>query len=276
MASADSNANAANTSELLTCAIRAASAAADYAYREQNRRHEVFLATRHDVKLRLDLECQMRAVEKIREEYPQHRIVGEEDAVLSSRSISKAARHMEFEWVVDPIDGTVNFSHGLRDWCSSVAVRCGGRTLAAVVYAPALGELYCAQSDGPALCNDKPLRVSSTAKLCDALVLTGLDYHGARRSRRFAIFEQIARICRRTRIRGAAALDICQVAAGRADAYFEAGIYLWDVAAAGLIVERAGGLAETIWQGPAHRLWFLATNGHIHGEFKRAIQRASR
>ncbi|MCX7590353.1 MAG: hypothetical protein N2255_01870 [Kiritimatiellae bacterium] len=260
--------------DLLACAVRAARAAGDHAHREKKRRHELVSASAHDVKLRLDLECQLRAAEIIRTTYSHHRILGEEDTILSTGQRDRVSSPHQVEWIVDPIDGTVNFHHGLRHWCCSVAARQNGETLAAVVYAPDLEEIYTACLNGPALCNGKTLAVSRTGKLARALVLTGLDRGCCEAKRPFPIFEHIATHCRRARVLGAAALDICQVAAGRADGYFEAGIFLWDVAAAGLILNRAGGCTEVLLKGRGHRLWFLGTNGHIHVELRTLITRA--
>jgi myo-inositol-1(or 4)-monophosphatase len=252
---------------LLECATAAAQTAGSYALQNWNRRQEVFQRFKHDVKLRLDLESQARAEAVIRARFPEHAVLGEEQADPSASEPAGDA----FRWVIDPIDGTVNFSHGFPIWCCSVAVQHRGEVVAGAVYAPALQDLYQATAAGPALCNGAPLRVSEVDTLAGALVFTGLDKSVDPLLPPFALFERIAASVQKARIIGSAALDICHVAAGRGDGYFEAGIYLWDVAAAGLIVRRAGGQAETLSRREGHRLRFLATNGRIHEALKAVV-----
>jgi len=157
--------------ELLDCAVAAARAAGDHALRNAARRTDAAVRMRHDVKLRLDIECQAIAEEAVRARFPSH-------AVLAEEQPEEAQRHEApegFQWVIDPIDGTVNFSHGFPWWCCSVAVRRGEEVLAGAVYAPALGRLYTAAADGPALGDGAPLAVSSVSSLEQALVFTAPD-----------------------------------------------------------------------------------------------------
>jgi myo-inositol-1(or 4)-monophosphatase len=262
-----------SSSDLLACARAAARRAGDHALRNLHRRGEALSSTRHDVKLRLDVECQEKAFEVIRSAFPRHDVLGEEGGAADG-----SAGGGGHEWVVDPIDGTVNFSHGLPLWCCSVAVRLGERPLAGAVYAPALREEYSASADGPAVCNDAPLRVSAVTELAAALVHTSLDRRDLTGQRSLALFGAIAGCVQRPRVLGSAALDLCQVASGQADGYFEAGVYVWDVAAAGLIVERAGGTAEALqYHDPRRRhLMYLATNGLLHAAIRDVIDRALR
>ena len=220
----------------------------------------------HDVKLKLDKECQEIAEQTILAHFPTHAILGEETAEDST-----AGSVPPYLWIIDPIDGTVNFSHGLPFWCCSVAVRHHAQTMAGAVYAPALGELYTAAIGLPAECNQKPIRISNVRKLNQAMVLTGLDQKVNPKTKRLELFRAIADTAQKARVMGVAALDMCRVAAGQADGYFEAGIYTWDVAAAALIVERSGGRAEILGNPAPHRLLFLATNGLIHDELKSLI-----
>jgi myo-inositol-1(or 4)-monophosphatase len=166
----------------------------------------------------------------------------------------------------------VNFTHGLPYWCCSVAVRRGRQTVAGAVFAPQCDVLYTAAAGLPALCNGSALRVSSVRKLREAIVMTGLDQKVNPKMKRLALFRAIADRSQKTRVMGAAALDLCRVAAGQADGYFEAGIFTWDVAAAGLIVENAGGRTEVLGEPEPHRLLFMATNGHIHQELRTLIR----
>jgi myo-inositol-1(or 4)-monophosphatase len=143
--------------------------------------------------------------------------------------------------------------------------------VAGAVYAPDVSELYTAAEGGPALLNGSPIRVSSVARLDEAIVFTGLDKKIDPALKPFSYFERIALNTQKARVMGAAALDICHVALGQGDCYFEAGIYIWDVAAGGLIVERSGGTIETLRHLDGERLVFLASNGILHSAFKRLV-----
>jgi len=255
------------SSDLLEAARAAAQAAGQHALRNRERRSEVVATFAHDVKLRLDLESQEVAESVLRQRFPHHRIRGEE-----STGPAAGPDDGTCEWIIDPIDGTVNFSHGLPLWCCSIAVRAAGRMRAGVVYAPALDECYTATDDGPAECNGRRLAVSSVDSLSTALIMTGLDKGIDPRLPPFEIFRTLSSSVQKARIMGVAALDLCRVAAGQADGYFENGIYIWDIAAAGLIVERAGGQSEILADLGGGRLRHIASNGHIHTALRNLIQ----
>ena len=244
--------------------MAAAQAAGEHARTNLARRHEVFQRTAHDVKLQLDLECQAQAAEVIHRHCPTHAFLGEEGGDYSDSA--------EYLWIVDPIDGTVNFTHGLPLWCSSVAVRQAGQIVAGAVYAPMLKQLYTATREGPALCNGQPLHVSTTQRLEEALVCTGI-FKNQPLSQNF--FAALCHSIQKARIYGSAALDLCFVAAGQAEGYFEAKIFLWDIAAAGLIAERAGARVEVLERYDALACRLLASNGHIHDALKQVILSAS-
>lgn len=252
--------------ELLACAVDAARAAGDHALRNTHRRHEVAERFAHDVKLHLDAECQRIAEDVVRSAFPSHQVLGEEGGAATGGP--------EPLWVIDPIDGTVNYLHGLPLWCSSVAVRQGDRVVAGAVYVPAMKESYTATAGGAALRNGEPIRVSATPRLSEALVLTGLSKNISANLTTVDIFEAVSLKAQKTRIMGAAAVDICHVACGRADGYYEAGIYIWDVAAAGLIAERAGARVEVLANLTDVRLRYLCTNGPIHDELREVVVRA--
>ena len=254
--------------ELQDCAVAAARAAGAHALRNLSRRHEAVARTRYDVKLKLDVECQEQAENLILSRFPEHAVMGEEE---TSRAAAHPESRADYEWIIDPIDGTVNFAHGFRWWCSVVGVRCRGEMLAGAVFAPALDELYTATASRPACVNGTPIHVSATDSLTGAIVMTGMDKKVLPGVPPNEIFSRIAAATQKARIMGSAALDICRVACGQAEGYFEAGIYVWDVAAAGLIVQRAGGAAETIQRLENGRLCFLASNGVLHADLKQAI-----
>ncbi len=252
--------------KLLQCAIDAARAAGNHALENIKRRTEVIVRTAHDVKLQLDRESQAKAVACIKSRFPEHCILGEED---ENRSMTRPA--CEALWIVDPIDGTVNFSHGLPLWCSSVAVAVGNDSVAGAVYAPVLEKLFTARVGAPAMCNGSPIRVSSVSKLSEAIVMTATDHNDDGRFPPLARLKAISSSVHKTRVMGSAAIDLCHVACGAADGYFEGRIYPWDVAAAGLIVEQAGGRSEILRESPDGVLCYLATNGTIHEDLRKAL-----
>ncbi len=254
---------------LLETVILAVRTAGDHANRNRHRKTESVLVAAHDVKLQLDLECQAMIWKLVRETFPTHAILAEESA--DKGQPADDPHHSPYTWIIDPIDGTVNFTHGLPWWCCSVAVRYRGETVAAAVYAPATQELFTATRDGAACCNGSPITVSTVSKLNESMVLTGLDQKSVTKDQRLKRFIAISENVQKARVIGAAALDMCRVAAGQSDGYFEGGIYTWDIAAAGLIVERAGGRTETLAELSPHRLVYMATNGHIHHELKSLI-----
>ena len=249
---------------LLECAVGAAREAGTHALRNLHRRGETLRRSDHDVKLKLDVECQEKALAAISARFPDHAILGEEDLDETPPDASGET----LQWVVDPIDGTVNFSHGYPLWCCSVAVRRGEDVLAGAVYAPALDKLFTASIEDQSRCNGEPIHVSHVGSLGSALIFTGTNRVVPAGWKSGELFQRIAATAQRPRIDGAAALDVCRVACGQADGYIESGIYLWDVAAAGLIVRRAGGRAEKLYDLQGGALIFAASNGLIHAQLK--------
>jgi len=257
--------------DLLACAVEAARTAGDYARSQKHRVGDVRASFEHDVKLELDFECQQKAREVLLSAFPDHSVLGEEDPeILDPRDIP------EYQWIVDPIDGTVNFSHGMPFWCCSIAVREKGKTVAGTVYGPDVEELYTATTENKATCNEEPISVSQTPLLNRAMIATGVDQFVDASLPPFAIVQSLAANAQKIRVMGSAALDLCRVATGMVDGYFEAGIYLWDVAAAQLIVEQAGGKAEILHSFPEpYRLCFAASNGLIHEELTKLVDISS-
>ena len=248
---------------LLEVAIDAAHAAGRHALRERNRRHDVIELTQHDIKLQLDVESQQAAEAVIRRRFPDAAILGEEGGAGAV-----GERPM---WVIDPIDGTINFFHGIPLWCSCVAVQAGPRTLVGAIFLPELDRLYTATADGPALCNGSPIHVSKEGELARSLVFTGFNKDFQRDPKTVERFRTILGRVQKIRLLGAAAIDLCFVADGSAEGYYETGGYLWDVAAGGLIVDRAGGRAEVLEEIEPLRYRFLATNGLLHEPLKELL-----
>jgi myo-inositol-1(or 4)-monophosphatase len=251
---------------LLEVAVAAAEAGGAHALKNYSRRTAAFKTTTYDIKLELDVECQGVASAVVRKAFPDHAILGEEGG--------HDADAAGYRWVIDPIDGTVNFSHGLPLWCCSVAVQHRGRTVAGAVRLPMLNELYSASMDSPSVCNGRPISVSSTPVLREAIVYTGvlsLTQDGGE-SRR--VFDRLALEFQKVRILGSAAIELCYVACGRGDAYIETSIHLWDLAAGWLLIERAGGRGESLVQKSPLCMAWCGSNGRIHDDFKRAVAQA--
>lgn len=242
---------------LLDVAICAADAAGRHALENKHRRTEANEVFTHDVKLVLDVECQKIAEGVIAQEFPEHGILGEENARPNGTT--------DYEWIIDPIDGTMNYTHGFPYWCCSVAVRRNQKVLAGCVFAPEFGQYYTAHIEQPAKLNGEPIRVAPTRHLHDALVCTGLSKHMEHaRQAHFELFEMLALNTQKVRINGAAALDLCHVAAGTADGFLETSIYLWDYAAAGLIAEQAGAVLSLYpSKTDLHGATVLCANEHL-------------
>ena len=154
---------------LLDVAICAAEAAGNHALQNKDRRKEVTETFSHDMKLVLDAECQKIAEGVIAGEFPEHGILGEEDERPNSST--------DYEWIIDPIDGTMNYTNGLPCWCCAVAVRLHDKVLAGCVFAPELGNYYTAHIEDVAKLNGQPIGVSETKHLQDSMVFTGLSKH---------------------------------------------------------------------------------------------------
>jgi myo-inositol-1(or 4)-monophosphatase len=188
--------------------------------------------------------------------YPDHGILAEE----SGRT--RGAKHSEFVWIIDPLDGTTNFIHGLPMYCVSIALAHRGVVQQAVVYDPTRNDLFYATKGRGAFLNDRRLRVSKRTRMSDALIGTGFPFRRGDNFKRYVkMFEEVMQHC-------AAALDLCYVAAGYYDAFFETGLQPWDVAAGSLIVSEAGGLIGN-FTGEAdflHQREVVAGNPKIYGQ----------
>jgi myo-inositol-1(or 4)-monophosphatase len=146
------------------------------------------------------------------------------------------------DWLVDPLDGTVNYLYGLGGWAVSVAALLDGVPVAGVVHVPSVGETFAACRGGGATCNGRPLRLGPGPSLGQALVATGFGYAATRRTHQAAVLQSVLPAVRDIRRLGACAVDLCLVAGGRVDAYFERGVQPWDHAAGGLVATEAGAL----------------------------------
>ncbi len=215
----------------------------------------------------LAVERMIRAL--IAERHPDHDILAEE---LGGPPAGARSRYC---WIVDPLDGTTNFAHGLPLFCCTVALEVDGRLEVGAVYDPTRDELFTAERGRGAFLNGKRLRVSSADRLIDALLVTGFPYTvQARMPELLGLFGAFLAEARAVRRLGSAALDICYVAAGRMDGFWEQGLNAWDIAAGVLLVEEAGGRVTSLDGGPfdlrAGRI--VASNGLLHDDMLRVIR----
>jgi len=214
------------------------------------------------------IEREFRAL--IASRFPDHEVLGEEFSEPSERG-----QVPEFCWVFDPIDGTTNFAHGLPIFCSSLALEITGTAMVAAVYDPNRRELFTAERGRGAWLNGAPLRVSSAATLIDALLCTGFPYNIQQKSEELVgLFAHFLGISRAVRRLGSAAIDLCYVAAGRLDGFWEMHLAPWDISAGALIVEEAGGRVTGTDGSPfaSRRGNILASNGPLHGPMLEAIR----
>jgi myo-inositol-1(or 4)-monophosphatase len=196
--------------------------------------------------------------ERIREQWPTHDVLGEEQGLSDQGS--------EYRWYVDPLDGTTNFAHGYPVFCVSLGLEYQGRVIAAAVYDPTRDELFSAERGRGAQLNGEAIHVSKTAALKEGLLATGFPSHKRHKNPNIYFYHQITLHSHGVRRAGSAALDLCNVASGRFDGFWEFNLNPWDTAAGVLIVEEAGGRV-TRFDGSAFEIdsrETLASNGLIH------------
>jgi myo-inositol-1(or 4)-monophosphatase len=216
----------------------------------------------------VDRRSEQRIIEIIKKAFPDHNILTEETSMPELPS--------PYRWIIDPLDGTTNYAHGYPCFCTSIALELDGKIVLGAIYDPLLDELFTAQKGKGAFLNNERIAVSLTDRLINALICTGFPYD-LRESwennlDHFSHFIMEARAIRRD---GSAALDLCYVAAGRFDGFWELKLCPWDVAAGKLLVEEAGGKVSDFRGSPLdiHGKQILATNGKIHEEMIRVLQR---
>jgi myo-inositol-1(or 4)-monophosphatase len=191
----------------------------------------------NDFVTEVDAAAEEAIIDVLLQAYPGHAILAEE----SGRE--RGARHSDYTWIIDPLDGTTNFIHGFPQYAVSIALSFRGRIEQAVVYDPARNDLFYATRGRGAFLNDKRLRVSKRSRLLEALIGTGFPFRKGDNFKRYLkMFEEVSQACAGLRRPGAAALDLCYVAAGWYDGFFETGLNPWDIAAGSLIITEAGGL----------------------------------
>jgi myo-inositol-1(or 4)-monophosphatase len=255
----------------LECASTAALAAGRLMRREKAAPKKINEQSQHDIKLELDVLCQKLIEKTLSRSFPQAAVLGEEGV----SGLADAA----LRWVVDPIDGTVNFAYGVPHACVSIALQErseGGAfsTVAGVVHDPFVDELWTATRGGPARLNGKVIHASRRKELAEAIVAIGFSKTPASLNENLPVFNALVRRVRKIRMMGAAALALVYVASGRFDAYIESGISLWDIAAGGLILECAGGefWHRSLPGSAQYRM--IANNGLLRAKLEKVAREA--
>src|SRR5436309_3429533 len=220
----------------LEAAESAARAAGKLLRENFQQRQRVNVAAAHDIKLEIDVQAQELIAKLLLEEFPTHALYGEEGTVGDQYSYH--------QWIVDPLDGTVNYFYGIPHFCVSIALRLHKEMVIGVIYDPIRGEMWTGQRGELSKLNGGPIHVSDRADLADTVISIGLAKTGETINTNFPLLQQMIHRVRKCRVLGSAALDMAYVACGRMDAYIETGISLWDIAAGWLLVENAGGTVD--------------------------------
>jgi myo-inositol-1(or 4)-monophosphatase len=248
---------------MLELAIRAAREAGALLQDFARRGFDVTHKGRINLVTEADLASEKHIIELVRQHYPAHRIVAEE---------SWDAVHViddNYSWIIDPLDGTTNFSHGFPCYAVSIGIEHKGQSVAGVIYDPTRDELFAAERGAGATLNGQPIRVSEVGSLEKALLVSGFPYDVRERMDEYlpawAEFLKQAQAVRRL---GAAAIDMACVANGRLDGFWEHGLHAWDTAAGWVIIEEAGGRITQLDGSPFDNFKpsLLCTNGLIHEE----------
>ena len=253
---------------MLNIAVRAARSAGNVISRSMARLDSITVQVkeRNDFVSEVDREAENEIIGILRKAYPDHAILAEESGQTSGN---------DFEWIIDPLDGTTNYLHGFPQFAVSIALRHRGRLEQAVVYDPISQDLYTATRGAGATLNDRRIRVSNRHSLEGALLGTGFPFKSQQHLDSYldmfrALFPKTAGIRRA----GAAALDLAYVAAGRLDGFWEIGLSTWDMAAGILLIQEAGGLSGDFSGGHSHLESgnLVAGNPKVFAEILRTIR----
>lgn len=245
--------------EFLAFAVDAARAAGEIIRRGMDDALDIRYKGEINLVTQVDVAAERAVVERIRKRYPDHGILAEEGSAHQADS--------PYRWLIDPLDGTTNYAHRFPFFCVSIGLQRGDDSVLGVVYDPVRDELFSAVRGGGATCNGNRLSVSTTSALERSLVVTGFAYDPAKSTNtNFRHFEAVSGVVQGVRRTGSAALDLCYVACGRSDAFWELSLSPWDTAAGQVIVEESGGRVSD-FSGRGYSPFqseVLATNGKIH------------
>ncbi|MFH1074986.1 MAG: inositol monophosphatase family protein [Candidatus Firestonebacteria bacterium] len=253
---------------MLKTAILAAEKAA-YIQKEnyRNLKKVMYKGAKNNLVTKVDLESERVIISTINRAYSSHGFIAEEKGTRNQNS--------EYCWVIDPLDGTVNYAHGFPMFCVSIALQKNKETVLGVVYAAVFNKLFTAEKDKGARLNGREMKVSQTPELETALLATGFPYSVQKAPGcNFKHFESFCRKAQAVRRSGSAALDLCYVGCGVFDGFFEQNLQPWDTAAAVLFIEEAGGKV-TDYKGVTFNIFknrITASNGKIHGEMLKILK----
>ena len=257
-------------SQFLEVAIETAREAGAILRHEFDRPKQISYKGEVDIVTESDRHSEALIIARLRKHFPDHAIIAEEGG--------GGGVGAKYCWHVDPLDGTTNFAHGYPCFAVSIGLAEDGQPVAGAVFNPVSEELFTAARGEGAYLNGKPIRVSTIEKLATSLVATGFPTHHRKRSANINYYWEYTLRSHGVRRDGSAALDLCSVACGRFDAFWEFGLKSWDTAAGVLLVQEAGGKVSDLSGGP-YRLGepqLLASNGRIHGEMQAVAAIAER
>ncbi|MDE1999066.1 MAG: inositol monophosphatase [Burkholderiales bacterium] len=260
---------------MLNIAIKAARAAGAIINRASLdvERLSVIAKSHNDFVTDVDQAAEEAIIDTILEAYPGHGILAEE----SGRE--RGAKHSDYVWIIDPLDGTTNFIHGFPVYAVSIALAFRGQVQQAVVYDPSRNDLFYASKGKGAYMNDRRIRVSKRTRMLESLIGTGFPFRkGDNFQRYLKMFEDVMVQCAGVRRPGAASLDLCYVAAGFYDGFFETGLSPWDVAAGSLMITEAGGLVGNFTGEPdyLYQREIVAGTPRIYGQLVKTLAPYSR
>jgi myo-inositol-1(or 4)-monophosphatase len=231
--------------------------------RWNKRRNRISFKGRVNLVTEADVASEKLITKMIIKKYPEHSILAEEEKPQDKKS--------DFRWVIDPLDGTTNFAHDFPFYCVSIALEYEDEMVAGAIYDPVRDEMFHAYLKGGSYLNGKKISVSKQARLEKSLLATGFPYDiGSSNENNLKQFNKFARLAQAVRRPGAAALDLCYLACGRIDGFWELKLHPWDTAAAKVIIEEARGKV-TDFEGQKYSIYdkyILATNGKIHNQMK--------
>ena len=214
-----------------------------------------------------DLASEALIIERIRSYFPKHSVLAEESGAAALDGES------QWKWIIDPLDGTTNFAHGYPCWCVTLALEHAGEIVVGVTFDPTRNELFAAERGRGATLDGKPIKVSATEELADALLVTGFPYDIKHREKFARNLTELLLKSRGVRRDGSAAIDLAYVACGRFDGFWEEGLNPWDVAAGLLLIEEAGGRVS-YYDGSKFSIYappICASNGLVHREMTQIL-----
>lgn len=260
--------NQINANSFYQTAIRAAKEAGAYQKSKWNTSLEIEYKGDINLVTEVDRACEEKIIRIIQASFPDHDILAEEGSATRKDSV--------FKWIIDPLDGTTNFAHAYPLFCVSIALEVEGEIVGAVVYEPLREELFKAYKGCGAFLNDKSIHVSQKRKINDSMLATGFAYNiREARENNLDHFRNMLLKSQAVRRDGVAAIDLCYLACGRYDGFWELNLFPWDTAAGILIVKEAGGLVSR-FDGSGYTVYekdILASNSLIHDEMVETIKK---